>query len=161
MANSTRNIKSFLKALGRMKVFWLCLLAVVLGLGFVSWVYHLVTGAFLDQIRVPVLLALSFSVLLLLLGSYNVYAGRTDRVPTSSALRIAIREFIAAIPLFVGVIAIFYVLSASRYQYILPVLGVSSALWLLLRFVLRRILKDEERVASPISRRIKRHRRFP
>ena len=144
MANSERNIKSFLKALPRMKVFWLCLAAGVLGLGLVSWLYHLITGTSLGEILVPILFALAVSMFLLLLGSYHLYTGKRAQIPQSSALRIAIREVIATIPLVLGVIATFYFLSASRFQYILPVLVASLGLWLLLRMFLRKMLDDRK-----------------
>lgn len=124
-----------------MKVFWLCLLGVALGLGFVSWVHHLVTGTTPDEIIAPMLFALAFSAVVLLLGSYKLHTGKSARIPHSSALRIAMGEVISTIPLVLGVISIFYFLATSRFEYILLVLIASLGLWLFLRFLLRKMLE--------------------
>jgi hypothetical protein len=129
-----------MRALPRMRVFWLCLTAGMFGLGLVSWLYHLITGTSFNEILLPVLFALALSVFLLLLGSYHLYTGKRAQIPQPSALRIAKREVIATIPVVLGTIAVFYFLTTSKFEYIFVTLIASLGLWLLLRFLLQRSL---------------------
>ena len=145
MAKREVDIGTFLKALPRMRAFRLLLALLLLGLAFWSWFDLQLKGASPRELLIPNLFALMVALPIIIYVCYQVYIGKIPEHPPvehkAYYRAIAIRDSIAAIPLFLSTLAIFYFLGTSQFHYILPVLIPSIFLWFILRFLLRRNLK--------------------
>jgi hypothetical protein len=116
-----------------MKTLWLCLIANVVGLLFVSWVFHFVTDSSFREMQLPLLVGLSGSVLLLTLGAYVRERGTTNEPSDPHSRRIAAYGLLAAIPIIAGITTVFYLIATSRYLYVWPAVILGVAFWFAVR----------------------------
>ena len=142
MAYNQLEVKRFLRTLPKMKMFWGCLISLMMGLGLASWFFLRVLDAPLIGLLVGILWATLVAMCVIVYMCYQFYTDRlTVARDASDARAIVLREIIVATPLLLGAIGIFYFLTIRRFPYITPVVISSLGLWLVLRFFFRRRIR--------------------
>lgn len=144
MASIQRDIKTFFRVLPKMGLFWTFLVLMIGGLALSFWFNIRFLGATWDELPFPMLVTFGIGMSIFIYLCYQVYTGKIPQSPTEEQKphfrAMAVRECIATIPLLFGAIATFYLLATNQIGYISVVLMPSLAMWLLLRFLLGRLL---------------------
>ena len=132
-----------------MKPFQISLIVLVVTSALVSWFLVEVLQTRIVVVIVGVVWA---SVVTISVSGYMcflLYSGKIY-LPTHArdAKPFALKEIIASLPLLLGVIMMFYFLAHNEIANISKVLGAALILWLLLRFLLGRLLRSKKEPAD-------------